>query len=201
MKRMLTAAFLLLSSLCSVSAQAAVSPLTVGVGLGEVNSLSSGSTTYDGIDGRIWAEYYGSLPGMTKITFTYDIIPSSDASVPLAGYMGLSSIGSSIIDTSINATVFTDVNPTAASATDNLVTAYASLPSFTNGTASITNLSAELVSFKTTLIAFLNQYVGLKVTWNVSSVPLPAALPLFGLGLASLAGYRLRKKKTDGAVA
>lgn len=41
------------------------------------------------------------------------------------------------------------------------------------------------------------------VSYVVSAVPVPAALPMFGLGLAALAGYRARKraKKQKKAIA
>lgn len=204
MKRLALAMIALATMVSTAPVQASVvatpADLSVGVALGEVGlAHPTGSHGYGNTSGDLWVEYYGSLPSMTKITFTYDIAPLTGAASAVSGYAGLSSVGSSIEDASINARAKTNVGSPDATTTDDLVTAFASLPNYSHGTASITNLSDKLISFKTTLIAMLNKYVNLTVSYQVEAVPLPAALPLFGLGLASLAGYRLRKKKMDVA--
>lgn len=63
-------------------------------------------------------------------------------------------------------------------------------------TVVIKNLSAGSLFFETSFLQFFSKYVGgtVNVHYEVSAVPLPAALPLFGLGLAGMAGVRSRRK-------
>lgn len=61
----------------------------------------------------------------------------------------------------------------------------------------IQNLSGSVMPF---LAEFMQVYAGgsyprVDVHYEVNAVPLPAALPMFGLGIAAIAGARRRKKK------
>ncbi len=65
-----------------------------------------------------------------------------------------------------------------------------------SATVTITNLANVAANFDSYFLSydwFRCKKVG--ATYAVSNVPLPAALPLFGLGLAGLAGYRHRKNR------
>ncbi len=65
----------------------------------------------------------------------------------------------------------------------------------TKGTLTIKNLTDRVIGFGLSLTAILSGTANFYLDGVVSAVPLPAALPLFGLGVASLAAYRARKKK------
>lgn len=67
--------------------------------------------------------------------------------------------------------------------------------SLTSGTLTIKNLTDRVIGFGLSLTAILSGSSIFYLDGVVSAVPLPAALPLFGLGFASLAAYRARKKK------
>ncbi len=63
------------------------------------------------------------------------------------------------------------------------------------GTTTIVNLSAVAANFTSFFKSFHDIAKGhIKVTYTVSAVPLPAALPLFGFGLVGLAGIGRMKK-------
>ncbi|MDD2325417.1 MAG: PEP-CTERM sorting domain-containing protein [Alphaproteobacteria bacterium] len=60
---------------------------------------------------------------------------------------------------------------------------------------SIANLTDDVLDFKTALkLKGITNIAAVGTTYSTSPVPLPAALPLFGLGLVGLAGYRRMKK-------
>ncbi|MFP4097373.1 MAG: VPLPA-CTERM sorting domain-containing protein [Alphaproteobacteria bacterium] len=63
-----------------------------------------------------------------------------------------------------------------------------------NATVVIINRSSAQLKVISFLSAFLNGSSSYDVQYNVSAVPVPAALPMFGFGLAALAALRQRKK-------
>jgi len=87
------------------------------------------------------------------------------------------------------------------SATTALAFASAEITGLQAGTTVIKNLSAGTLDFVST---FLGNVLGAKsfeISYTVSAVPVPAALPMFGLSLAALVGYRKRKSKQSDKVA
>ncbi len=73
-----------------------------------------------------------------------------------------------------------------------LVFASAQMTSPTSGVVIIKNFSAGLADFSAQLLAFGRGL--LNIHYEVSAIPLPAALPMFGLGLLALAGVRKARK-------
>ena len=69
------------------------------------------------------------------------------------------------------------------------------------GTTVIKNLSAGTLDFVSTFLGTVMGAKGFAISYTVSAVPIPAALPMFGLSLAALAGYRKRKSKQSDKVA
>ncbi|MCB1529592.1 MAG: hypothetical protein KDJ42_01130 [Alphaproteobacteria bacterium] len=84
-----------------------------------------------------------------------------------------------------------------------LAFASAQLTGLTSGTAIIKNFSAGSLDFMAVFLGTVAGSTAFDVSYVVSAVPVPAALPMFGLGLAALAGYRARKraKKQKKAIA
>lgn len=193
MKKFLLAAAVLVVSMSAGPAHAAQLILD---NMGTVSN-GSASTSYS-MDDTISATYYGLLPAMSKIVFTYDLGANATGLIDGIPTASLSSIGFKI-GTADNAAATVIVGQPQAVSSDNLIVASAYLPSYSSGTATITNLRSEAINFQTILTAWLKKAVTLTVTTKVSSVPLPAALPLFGLGVASLAGLRARKKSKTAA--
>ena len=135
-------------------------------------------------------EIIGFLPKNTMVTFTYTLTPAS------AGVDAILSAYGTYAPTynlSSTAGVGKVIPPKASD--DNLLSVLAALPTVDSGKTVFSNFSDALVSIRTGITYLLSAGASLRVDVNVSSVPLPAALPLFGLGIASLAGYRMRKKK------
>ena len=73
-----------------------------------------------------------------------------------------------------------------------LVFASAQMTSAVSGMTIIKNFSAGLANFSTQMLAFGAGLVS--IHYEVSAIPLPAALPMFGLGLLALAGVRKARK-------
>lgn len=160
------------------------------INLGTVSDGTSSTTYAD--DNLFSATYFGSLPGLSRIVFTYTL--DSDAAGAL-GAWPTASLSSLAYEGLTGVAAMTSVYQPEKVSSDDMLVATAYLPSYSYGQATITNLGSDPIQFQTTLLAWLSKAVGMTVAVAVSSVPLPAALPLFGLGLASLAGFRARKKK------
>ncbi len=87
------------------------------------------------------------------------------------------------------------------SASTALAFASAEIQGSQTGTTIIKNLSAGTLDFVST---FLGTVIGSKnfsISYEVSAVPVPAALPMFVISLAVLVGYRKRKSKQEDRVA
>ncbi len=141
-------------------------------------------------DGIIDSTTVGSLESNSMVTFTYSfggsfghtieagLLTASGEYGSGTGYGGASasSSGASILDASGLALVSADI---------------------TNGigTATITNLSAGLLEFTNDFFGLIKRDDALYVSYEVSSVPLPAALPMFGLALIALRRFFAKKKK------
>jgi len=148
----------------------------------------------------------GVLPSNTKITFTFNTDPSIYSRYQYSFAEGVSqnaddtyiyrswaaSDGWFMNEKAGKDGVFAPTAPTFGLQTT------ASLSSDkTIATVTVTNLSEVAANFKSYLFSPSSSISGLiSTTYNVSAVPLPAALPLFGLALAGMAGYSRKKKKT-----
>lgn len=69
------------------------------------------------------------------------------------------------------------------------------------GILTISNLSSQVAFVSVLFDALMSTTAAgvLRVSASVAPVPLPAALPLFGLGIASLVGYGAKRKKAKEA--
>jgi hypothetical protein len=147
---------------------------------------------------------YGFLPTNTQITFSYSFSPAT-AGGNLMGYGSYDYIQSSVhyngSSNSETSTGTTTVGYTNGIASSPLVFATANLSSL-SGTTTITNLSSGIAQFQSLFYGLLSSTNGISsLTYNVSSVPLPAALPMFGALIASMFGFRHFRKQREGALA
>lgn len=144
---------------------------------------------------------FGSIPSNTMITFSYkfpDIVPNSALEVSMGSYdykIGGDHYTGSAYANSGGYTdaksFFNDVQTISP-----LVIASANIDnSGYMGTTIIKNLSGGLVEFESDFFAMLFKEGLVNVSATVSSVPLPAALPMFGLGLAGITALRSKKRK------
>jgi hypothetical protein len=81
-----------------------------------------------------------------------------------------------------------------------LAFASAQITSPNSATAVIQNLSAGVLEFSSIFAGLVSASSNFTATYSVSEVPVPAALPMFGLALAGLAGLRAKKKRSAAAV-
>ena len=66
-----------------------------------------------------------------------------------------------------------------------------------SASATITNLSGDWLDVTSLIVGYLSGITDYTVSYEVSSVPLPAALPMFGMGLIAVAGLRSRRKRNS----
>jgi hypothetical protein len=79
-----------------------------------------------------------------------------------------------------------------------LVVASAQVDTVNNSaTAVIKNLSSGVADYSTKFIGLVSGASSYDVALNVSPVPVPAALPLFGGGLFALLGFRRKRKQGE----
>lgn len=191
------AAFLLAFAPQTQAAPLDLGALSIGAS-GEFNN----SETNGAIPGQtVYGYAVGTIPSNSYITFTYYFSPS----IPMSG--SLQSLGAF----SETNGVYTYTYTSTSGGLNGLLTSVSGFPiSFANvdpslmpvqatadlstGTTRVTNLAAAEASFSTYFFGLMEGYSLDKVRYAVSAVPLPAALPLFGLGLIGLAGYSRHKR-------
>lgn len=81
--------------------------------------------------------------------------------------------------------------------TTSLVLASSHLASASEGETSVKNNAGDLARFLFALTALDLTKGAPDISYSVAAVPLPAALPLFGLGFAGLVGLRSRKRRSE----
>ncbi len=170
------------------------------VNMGNVVVGQSGTITGDSLGALIVNNISGALPNNSMITFTYNFAGNLLGGILASGAeysynVGADNFSGSTL--SINPMglqySFGTTNGTSSAA---LAMASAQIDFTANtATAIITNDSAGLLDFASFFTGLVIGDNNLSVAYSVSSVPLPAALPLFGLGLTAFAGYSIRKRK------
>ncbi len=147
--------------------------------------------------GTMWFETHtvrfdiiGSLEPNTMITFSYnDITITTNNIFAFGKYDNIDGLGSA--DASSDGD-FTLDPAGLALASANITGGIA--------TTTITNLSAGLLDFGSNFLGWSPSLFGfMEVSYNVSSVPLPAALPMFGLALIALRRFFSKKKEEVAA--
>lgn len=166
--------------------------------LGDSDTLSING----GFGNAVISQISGSLPDNSMVTFTYSFdglltagtLGSGGSYTYTSGgnyYEGfaaaLHTLGSPA--TSAEGGSVAGVPSTA------LAFATAQIDSPMSATAIIKNFSAGAVDFMNLFVGIVQGSTNFEVSYVVSGVPVPAALPLFGLGFGALAYGSRRKKK------
>lgn len=175
----------------------AVVPFTVDLGDLTSSSYGKGSVAYvpatiPGMPTSYLNSLDGNIPAQSIITITYSLgaVPAYSLLVDDAYY----SDGTNTYHASADS--FGGSSP----ASTGLLLASASFASDGAGgyigTAIVKNLSTFAAHFTSILTSVLGAGTSALYSYEVKPVPLPAALPMFGLGLAALAGVRRKMKKS-----
>ncbi|MGH1456459.1 MAG: hypothetical protein ACRBDI_06740 [Alphaproteobacteria bacterium] len=175
----------------------------------DMETVSVGDTGVIGNIGHfgsaIVSQVSGSLPSNSMITFTYDF--SGDVGFGVLGAFGgydFDTGSDSYSGYSHASTLFG--NSAAGFQNGSLSTPLAVASAqidFGNNTATavIKNVSSGVVDYLNLFVGLVSGNKNLEISYSVSAVPLPAALPLFLLGLAGLMGFSYRGKRNAVAAA
>jgi len=174
-----------------VALLALVSFLTFGAPAhASVASVLDDGYTYSQTDVVGSSAGYGfnsSVTGMTSARYAFSLDSGSFENSVL--YVGARNVMASV---STN-------NPANTLDFGDLILSLAWNDTKTGGSVQVLNLAQNAIYFSVALFGSVTGATTLTSTVSASAVPLPAALPLFGLGIASLAGYASRKKIAKAA--
>ncbi len=169
------------------------------VSIGQTGTLSSANS-----GGLLVNDIQGSLPSNSMITFTYnfggDLLSGSLNSGSSYDYLlaGDNYNGGALNQAPSN--TYYSFGTINGNPSTSLVVASAQIDATTDtGMTSITNNSAGLATFASIFTGLIAGANNLTITYSVSAVPLPAALPLFGLGLSALGFGAWRRKRARAA--
>lgn len=177
--------------LFSGNAHAAILDASHGVGFlnpgdhGEFISGYSGSSYYS-------EDFYGSLAPNSVLTVSYSLTNALETSLSALAYHGFFS---DLAGSEAYADVYGN-NTSSSFAFSYLLTVVANLTDPNNGSVIVSNNTSNIVNFGSLVLSYLCGSCNVvRTSYNVTSTPLPAALPLFGLGISALVGARIRRKK------
>ncbi len=190
----------------SHSANAAYDYTGFSVNMGNLSVGDSGVIGDIGHFGSaIVSQVSGSLPANSMITFTYNF--SGNLQTALFGVLGEYNYvdGGNTYEGYASASNLLGVNAvglTNGLSSTPLAVASAQTDFGTNtATAVIKNVSSGVVDYLNLFVGLVSGSKNLEISYSVSAVPLPAALPLFLSGLAGLMGFSYRRKNKASAVA
>lgn len=150
-------------------------------------------------------EAYGFLPSNTQITLNYTLNGLVDGTIQGYGSYNYNAGGNSFFGSAL-------ADSDGTSNSEGTINGIASLPLVattadlalgdpTTGTITITNTSGSFASFQALffgVLALIPPSSG-SISYAVSAVPLPAALPLFGAMIAGLFGFARARRKGAAA--
>jgi hypothetical protein len=201
-------------ALCGVFASSPASAVVVdysgfNINMGNVAIGQTGTIDADHLGNLIVNRITGTLPSNSMITFSYNFAGDIDWGALLSG------VGYSYTDAGHNYAGYSiEIPPGPVSFSYGEVDGFPSTAlavasaqiDFSNNKASviIKNFSSGVANYVSLFLGSVLRNQDLEIAYAVSAVPLPAALPMFALGLGALVGLGARRKrKADltGAVA
>ncbi len=198
-------------ALCAMLSPSPASAVVVdysgfNIGMGNVSVGQTGTIHADHLGNLIVNQITGTLPSNSMITFSYGFAGDIDwaALLTSTGYAytdgGHDYAGYSIeIPPGPVSFSYGQVDGFPSTA---LAVASAQID-FSTNTASviIKNFSAGVANYVNLFLGSVLGNQNLEIAYAVSAVPLPAALPMFALGLGALAGLGARRKRKTDSVA
>lgn len=179
-------------AISSSSSHAAILSYSKNVGLLNDGDFGKYQNFYQG-ENYVSETLSGSLAKNSILTITYTLTDALQTSVTASAFKLFSwlSYGSDYDDGS-------GIDHSSNGTNNPLLTTVANVIDPNHGSVVISNLTAKKVGFVSLIVSHLyGDSSSIITSYEVTSVPLPAALPLFGLGIAALAGARVRRKKTN----
>lgn len=199
-------------ALCALLSPSSASAVVIdysgfNIGMGNVSVGQTGTIHAGHLGNLIVNQITGTLPSNSMITFSYDFAGDIDWAALLTG------AGYSYTDGGHNYAGYSiEIPPGPVSFGYGEVDGFPSTPlavasaqiDFSANTASVVikNFSAGVANYVNLFLGSVLRNQSLEIAYAVSAVPLPAALPMFALGLGALAGFGARRKrKADLSVA
>lgn len=171
------------------------------VDMGELEIDQSGTIYADKANGGIaMSQIRALLPSHSAITFSYNFKGNLQSGMLAAGgqysyleggdlYEGYTA---ALSNSSLNFSgSFVNGTPVGTAL------AYASAdldPKGNKASAMIMNMSGDFLDITSALFAFIGGNKHYTISYQVTETPIPAALPMFAMGLCAVAGMRKRKK-------
>lgn len=200
--KFLVLAGIALISIAGVRSANAATVSNAFIDLGTVAEYDEDTYTVGSFGNALISQISGSLPSNTMIKFTYTFSSAlSQANLASGGSYSYTDLTDGLYYEGFAGALadLTSSSAYAAGAVEgNLTTSLAFASANIDGTMSavaiIKNFSGSALEFMSLFVGSVTGDKPFDVKYEVSAVPLPAALPLFGFGVGALA-YRSRKKR------
>ncbi len=199
-RHLLIAGITLLSFVGIDTANAAVDYTGSFVNMEELSIGQSGTISGgNGFGNAVISQITGYLPSNSMITFSYNFSGTLRGGLLASGGSysyddGIDSYEGFTVAMSAGSVSFSGGTVNGAPS-DALAFSSAQITGTNAATTVIENFSGDFLGIMSLFIGAATGSKAYIISYGVSEVPLPAALPMFGMGLVVIAGLRARKKR------